>query len=350
MLKVLGYAAESAASPLKPFVFERRDARRDDVTIDILYCGVCHSDIHQARNEWGNSIYPMVPGHEIIGRVSAVGRDVRKFKVGDRVGVGCMVESCRECAPCKADLEQYCAKGLSPTYNGFHAHSDHLPTYGGYAKTIVVTEHFVVKIPDALDAKSAAPILCAGITVYSPLKHYGVKAGDKLGVIGMGGLGHMGVKYAKALGAEVTIFTRSPSKVAEARKQGADHVIVSTDPAQMQAAYESFDFMLDTVPTKHDYNPYLACLKVDGTHIVVGQLEPLDEPAIHSIHLVAKRRKLVGSMIGGMKETQKVLDFSAEHGIGCDVEMIRMEQINDAYERMIKGDVKYRFVIDMASL
>ncbi|PXF29558.1 hydroxyacid dehydrogenase [Pokkaliibacter plantistimulans] len=350
MLNVLGYAAESATSPLKPFTFERRDARPDDVTIDILYSGVCHSDIHQARNEWGNSVFPMVPGHEIIGRVSAVGSDVQKYQVGDMVGVGCMVESCRHCASCKADLEQYCANGMAPTYNGFHVHSDNLPTYGGYSKTIVVTEHFVVKIPDALDIKSAAPILCAGITTYSPLKHYGVKAGDKVGIIGMGGLGHMGVKYARALGAEVTIFTRSASKVAEAKKQGADHVIVSTDPAQMETAYERFDFMLDTVPTKHDYNPYLACLKVDGTHIIVGQVEPLDEPAIHSFHLIGKRRKLVGSMIGGMKETQEVLDFSAEHGITCDVEMIRMDQINEAYERMIKGDVKYRFVIDMASL
>ncbi|MFP8966505.1 NAD(P)-dependent alcohol dehydrogenase [Pokkaliibacter sp. CJK22405] len=349
MLNVLGYAAESATSPLKPFTFERRDPRADDVTIEILYSGVCHSDIHQARDEWGGSMYPMVPGHEIIGRVAAVGSEVKKYKVGDMVGVGCMVESCQQCSACKDDLEQYCLEGMVPTYNGTHKFSDNLPTFGGYSKQIVVTQNFVVKIPDALDIKSAAPILCAGITTYSPLKHYGVGKGHKIGVIGMGGLGHMGVKYAKALGAEVTIFTRSESKVAEAKKQGADHVIISTDEAQMAAATESFDFMLDTVPVQHDLNPYLNALKYDGTHIMVGLIEPMDNPPVHGANLIMKRRRLVGSLIGGIAETQEVLDFSAKHGITCDVEMIKMEDINGAYDRMIKGDVKYRFVIDMAA-
>ncbi|ROU00433.1 NAD(P)-dependent alcohol dehydrogenase [Marinobacter sp. R17] len=348
MSNAKGYAAHSNTSGLAPFSFDRREPRPDDVSIEIDYCGVCHTDIHFVQNDWGVTNYPVVPGHEIIGRVTAVGSDVTGFKVGDVVGVGCMVDSCRSCSACEAGLEQYCLEGMTSTYNGEDRH-DHSITYGGYSDKVVVSERFVVKVPEKLDPSSAAPILCAGITTYSPLRHYGVKAGHKVGVIGMGGLGHMGVKFAKALGAEVTIFTRSESKVAEAKKQGADHVVISTDEAQMAAAAEHYDFMLDTVPVQHDLNPYLNCLKFDGIHIIVGLLEPVD-PALEAGNLVFKRRVLAGSLIGGMPETQEVLDFCAEHDITCDVEMLDIQNINGAYERMKKGDVKYRFVIDMQSL
>ena len=348
MPKAHGYAAQSAESPLAPFSFERRDPRPDDVAIEILYCGVCHTDIHFAQNDWGATVFPVVPGHEIIGRVTATGSDVTGFKAGDLVGVGCMVDSCRHCQPCEDGLEQYCLEGMTATYNGQDRH-DGSVTYGGYSDSVVVSEHFVVRVPEGLDPAAAAPLLCAGITTYSPLRHYGVKPGDKVGVIGMGGLGHMGVKFAKALGAEVTIFTRSESKIGEARKQGADHVVISTDADQMKAAAETFDFLLDTVPVPHDLNPYLATLKYDGTHILVGLLDPL-EPALMAANLVTKRRVLAGSLIGGMPETQEVLDFCAEHGISCDIEMLDIHNINEAYERMKKGDVKYRFVIDMATL
>jgi len=345
-----GYAAHNATTPLAPWNFERRAPRPDDVAIDILYCGVCHSDLHFSHNDWGNGVYPVVPGHEIVGRVTAVGSEVTKYREGDLVGVGCMVDSCRHCQACEDGLEQYCLEGFTMTYGSpdEHGHGGGL-TQGGYSDSIVVSERFVVRMPDGIDLKSAAPILCAGITTYSPLKHYGVKAGHKVGVIGMGGLGHMGVKLAKALGAEVTIFTRSEAKVAEAKKQGADHVVISTDAQQMEAVTGQFDFMLDTVPVQHDINPYLNALKYDGTHILVGLLEPL-EPAVEGFNLVFKRRVLAGSLIGGMPETQEVLDFCAEHGITCDVEMIDIQNINEAWERMQKGDVKYRFVIDMASL
>ncbi|MBC2657086.1 NAD(P)-dependent alcohol dehydrogenase [Pseudomonas sp. MSSRFD41] len=348
MYTAIGYAAQSATTPLAPMSFQRRSPRPDDVAIEILYCGVCHSDIHQARNEWGIAVYPLMPGHEIIGRVTAVGSSVSRHKVGDLVGVGCMVDSCRQCEACAANLEQYCLQGPTLTY----ASPDRIDgsnTMGGYSDSIVVSEHFVVRIPESLDPASAAPILCAGITTYSPLKHYGVKAGDKVGILGMGGLGHMGIKFAKALGAEVTLFTRSASKAEEARQQGADHVIVSTDPAQMQAAAGQFDFLLDTIPVAHDLNPYLDTLRFDGVHILVGLIEPVD-PALHAGKLVMGRRVLAGSLIGGIAETQEVLDFCAEHGIRCDIEMLDIRQINQAYERMIKGDVKYRFVIDMATL
>lgn len=348
MSKASGYAAQSAESALAPFSFERRDLRDDDVSIDIDYCGVCHTDIHFANNDWGNSRFPVVPGHEIIGHVTAVGDKVSRFKVGDVVGVGCMVDSCRSCSACDAGLEQYCFEGMTGTYNGLDRH-DGSVTYGGYSDHVVVSERFVVNIPASLDLASAAPILCAGITTYSPLRHYGVKAGDKVGVIGMGGLGHMGVKFAKALGAEVTIFTRSESKVAEAKSQGADHVVISTDPEQMAAVAGQFNFMLDTIPVQHDVNPYLEALRFDGSHILVGLLEPL-EPTVNARNLVYKRRVLAGSLIGGMPETQEVLDFCAEHNITCDVEMLDIRNINDAYERMKKGDVKYRFVIDMKTL
>jgi uncharacterized zinc-type alcohol dehydrogenase-like protein len=348
MYTAIGYAAQSPTAPLAPMTFERRSPRADDVAIDILYCGVCHSDIHQARNEWGIAVYPLMPGHEIVGRVSAVGTSVSQYQVGDLVGVGCMVDSCRHCEACAADLEQYCIEGPTMTY-ATPDRVDGSNTMGGYSSSIVVSEHFVVRIPAALDPASAAPILCAGITTYSPLKHYGVKPGHKVGILGMGGLGHMGIKFAKALGAEVTLFTRSQAKAEEARRQGADHVIVSTDVSQMRDAAGRFDFLLDTIPVQHDLNPYLETLKFDGVHILVGLIEPVD-PALHAANLVMKRRVLAGSLIGGIAETQEVLDFCAEHGITCDIEMLDIRNINQAYTRMIAGDVKYRFVIDMATL
>ncbi len=348
MTQTKAFAAQSPTSGLAPHSIERRAPRPDDVSIEIDYCGVCHTDIHFAHNDWGVTEYPVVPGHEIVGRVTSVGPQVKAFKEGDVVGVGCMVDSCRTCSACDAGLEQYCSNGMTGTYNGEDRH-DHSITYGGYSERIVVSERFVVRVPEKLDIKAAAPLLCAGITTYSPLRHYGVKAGHKVGVIGMGGLGHMGVKFAKALGAEVTLFTRSESKVGEAKKQGADHVVVSTDEDQMAAVAETLDFMLDTVPVQHDLNPYLNCLTYDGTHIIVGLLEPV-EPPLEAGALVFKRRVLAGSLIGGMPETQEVLDFCAEHDISCDVEMLDIHNINDAYERMKKGDVKYRFVIDMKTL
>ncbi|WP_057427877.1 NAD(P)-dependent alcohol dehydrogenase [Pseudomonas syringae] len=348
MYTAIGYAAESATSPLAPVKFERRSPRVDDVVIEILFSGVCHSDIHQARNEWGIAVYPLMPGHEIVGRVTGVGSGVEKYKIGDVVGVGCMVDSCRHCAACKSDLEQYCSEGPTMTY-ATPDRVDGSNTMGGYSSSIVVSEHFVVRIPEKLDLAAAAPILCAGITTYSPLKHYGVKAGDKVGVLGMGGLGHMGIKFAKAMGAEVTVFTRSASKAEEARRQGADHVIVSSDAEQMKAVAGHFDFLLDTIPVQHDLNPYLETLRFDGVHILVGLIEPIDPP-VHAANLVMKRRVLAGSLIGGIAETQEVLDFCAEHDISCDIEMLDIKNINEAFSRVIAGDVKYRFVIDMATL
>lgn len=344
----IGYAAQSAKAPLAPMQFNRRALRPDDVALDVLYCGVCHSDIHQARNDWGFATYPLMPGHEIIGKVTAIGDKVTKHKVGDLVGVGCMVDSCRTCSACQEDLEQYCLEGMTQTY----ASPDRIDgtlTMGGYSDKMVVSEHFVLSIPDNLDPASAAPLLCAGITTYSPLRHYGVEPGDKVGILGMGGLGHMGIKFAKALGAEVTLFTRSASKAEEARRQGADHVIVSTDAEQMKAAAGTFNFLLDTIPVQHDLNPYLETLAFDGVHILVGLIEPV-EPALDAFNLVFKRRVLAGSLIGGIAETQEMLDFSAEHGITCDIEMLDIKNINEAFERVVKGDVKYRFVIDMKTL
>lgn len=342
------YAAHSADSQLVPWDFERRDPRPDDVAIEILYCGVCHSDLHFAKNDWGFTEFPIVPGHEIVGRVTSVGNDVTRFTEGDLVGVGCMVDSCRHCEACEDGLEQYCLNGFTMTYGSPDPHDGSL-TQGGYSNFVVVSDRFVVNMPDGIDLKSAAPLLCAGITTYSPLKHYGVKAGHKLGVIGMGGLGHMGVKLAKAFGAEVTLFTRSESKVEEAKSNGADHVVVSTDEAQMEAVAETFDFMLDTVPVQHDINPYLAALRYDGTHILVGLMDPI-EPAVTGMNLIFKRRVVAGSLIGGMPETQEVLEFCANNDIVCDVEMIDAGYINEAFERMKAGDVRYRFVIDMASM
>jgi len=348
MANTKAYAAQSEESGVAPFDFDRRDPRTDDVSIEIDYCGVCHTDIHFAQNDWGATIYPVVPGHEIVGRVTSVGSDVSTYQVGDVVGVGCMVDSCRTCSACESGLEQYCKEGMTGTYNGEDRYDQSI-TFGGYSDNVVVSERFVVRIPEKLDPAAAAPLLCAGITTYSPLLHYGVKKGDKVGVVGMGGLGHMGVKIAKALGAEVTIFTRSQSKVTEAKKQGADHVVISTDEQQMKDAAGTFDFLLDTVPVQHDLNPYLNCLSYDGTHILVGLLEPV-EPALEAGNLVLKRRVLCGSLIGGMPETQEMLDFCAEHDISCDIEMLDIKNINEAYERIKKGDVKYRFVIDMATL
>ena len=345
---IRAYAARSETSGVAPFELERRALRSDDVAIEIFYCGVCHTDIHFAENHWGRTVYPVVPGHEIVGRVTAVGDQVTRFKPGQAVGVGCMVDSCAHCAACEAGLEQFCAEGFVPTYNGRDRHDGSM-TFGGYSESIVVSERFVVQVPEGLELAAAAPLLCAGITTYSPLKHFGVKPGHKVGVAGMGGLGHMGVKFAKALGAEVTLFTRSESKRAEARSQGADHVVISTDPQQMSAVAGTLDFVLDTIPVPHDLNPYLETLTFDGVHILVGLIEPVD-PALHAGSLIRRRRVLAGSLIGGMPETQEVLDFCAEHGVRCDIEMLDMSDINAAYERMKRGDVKYRFVIDMATL
>jgi len=342
------YAAHSETSGLSPFDIDRREPRADDVVIDIAYCGICHTDLHFVENDWGVTLYPVVPGHEIVGHVVAVGAGVTGFSVGDRVGVGCLVDSCRECSPCREGLEQYCTGGKVPTYNGEDRHDGSI-TFGGYSERIVVSERFVLRVPDKLDLAAAAPLLCAGITTYSPLRHFGVGEGHRIGVIGMGGLGHMGIKLARAMGAEVTLFTRSADKAAEGRHQGAHHVIVSTDQAQMEAAAGTFDFLLDTVPVAHDLNPYIATLKYDGIHILVGMLEPVDPP-LNAGALISRRRSLAGSLIGGLPETQECLDFCAEHDISCDIELLDIARVNQAYERLKRGDVRYRFVIDMATL
>ncbi|MET3650844.1 NAD(P)-dependent alcohol dehydrogenase [Dyella japonica] len=347
-MSIRGYAAQSPTTPLAAHQFERRDPRANDVVIDILYCGVCHSDIHQARDEWGGSLYPMVPGHEIVGRVSSVGPEVTKFKVGDTVGVGCMVDSCQHCSSCNAGLEPYCVEGATWTYNGVDRH-DKMPTFGGYSERIVVSDKFVVSISDKLDLKAAAPLLCAGITTWSPLRHWNIGKGSKIAVIGLGGLGHMGLKFAKAMGADVTLFTRSPGKEAEARRLGADHVVLSTDEKQMAAVSRQFEFILDTVPNPHDLNPYLTTLAVNGVICLVGQLQPLDPP-VNAAQVLLGRRSISGSAIGGIAETQEMLDFCAEHNIVSDIEVIDIKNINAAYERVITSDVRYRFVIDMASL
>jgi len=347
-MNVLGYAAHSAKEALHPFHFDRRDPRPDDVVIEILYCGVCHSDLHTARNDWGWTSYPIVPGHEIIGRVLEVGHGVTRFKAGDTVGVGCMVDSCQHCKPCKDGEEQYCEEGSTFTYGGLDRH-DHTPTQGGYSEKIVVAEKFVLRVPGAIDLKGAAPLLCAGITMWSPLRHWKVGEGSRVAVIGLGGLGHMGLKLAKALGAEVTLFTRSRGKEQDAHRLGADQIVLSTDPAQMETVRGRFDLIIDTVPYVHDLNPYLPTLATDGTLVLVGYLGGL-EPFLNSTPMVLGRKSVAGSLIGGIAETQEMLDFCGEHGITSDVEVIRMQGINEAYERMLKSDVKYRFVIDMASL
>ncbi|WP_295579476.1 NAD(P)-dependent alcohol dehydrogenase [uncultured Lamprocystis sp.] len=347
-MNVFGYAAQSATDDLTPYHFERRDPRPDDVVIEILYCGVCHSDLHMARNDWGWSFYPLVPGHEIIGRVVSVGADVTRFQPGDAVGVGCMVDSCRHCTPCEQGLEQYCEQGHTLTYSSYDRH-DQRPTYGGYSERIVASERFVLKVPAGLDLAGAAPLLCAGITLWSPLRHWQVGPGSRVAIIGLGGLGHMGLKLAKALGAEVTLFTRSPGKESDARRLGAEHIVLSTEAAQMEAAKGRFDLIVDTVPYAHDVNPYLSTLTLDGTLVLVGLVGDL-EPALSTVPLILGRKSVAGSVIGGIPETQELLDFCGEHGITSDIEVIKMQEINTAYERMLRSDVKYRFVIDLASL
>jgi uncharacterized zinc-type alcohol dehydrogenase-like protein len=347
MKSTKSYAAQAATSPLAPFSIDRREPKATDVAIDILYCGVCHSDLHQARNEWSNTIYPCVPGHEIVGKVTSVGNDVTKFKVGDLAAVGCMVESCRECDSCKAGLEQYCEAFPTFTYNGPDKHTGGI-TYGGYSEAIVVDEAFTLKVPANLDLAAVAPLLCAGITTYSPLRHWNVKAGQKVGVVGLGGLGHMGVKFARAFGAHVVLFTTSPGKTEDALRLGAHEVVISKNEDEMKKHYRSFDFILDAVSADHDINAYINLLKLDGNLTLVGAPEkPLP---VAAFNLLLPRRSFSGSAIGGIAETQEMLDFCGEHNIVSEIEMINIDQVNDAYERLLKSDVKYRFVIDMASL
>ncbi len=345
-----GYANHSATDKLAPFTFERRDPREQDVVIEIKFCGVCHSDIHSARNEWGWTTYPFVPGHEIIGHVKAVGNKVSKFKVGDLVGVGCLVDSCRHCESCEDGLEQYCENGFTGTYGNEDkiGGTKHPKTFGGYSDIITVDERFVLSVPKNLDPAAAAPLLCAGITMYSPLNHWKVGVGQKVGIIGLGGLGHMGVKFAHAMGARVVIITTSPEKAADAKKLGADEVLISKDSKAMEDAQNSFDFLLNTIPVGHDVDPYMLLLKRDAVMVVVGSVEPLKK--VDGINFIFKRRSMAGSLIGGIPETQQMLDFCGKHNITCDIEKIAIQEINTAYDRTVKGDVKYRFVIDMASL
>ena len=347
MIPARGYAAQDATTPLGPFNFERREVGEKDVLIDILYCGVCHSDLHQVRNEWGNSIFPMVPGHEIVGRISKVGSGVTKFKEGDLAGIGCFVDSCRTCPSCQEGLEQYCEVHNVGTYNSTELDGK-TPTYGGYSSQIVVDEKYTLKVSENLDLSRVAPLLCAGITTYSPLREWKVGPGHKLGVIGLGGLGHMAVKLGASMGAEVTVLSTSPGKEADARELGAHKFAVTRDAAQLDEYSNYFDFIIDTVSAPHDLNLYLTLLKRDGTMILVGA--PPEPTPLASFSLIPKRKRIVGSMIGGITETQEMLDYCAEHNILSDVEVIPMGEINQAYERMLRSDVKYRFVIDMASL
>ncbi|MBN3858267.1 MULTISPECIES: NAD(P)-dependent alcohol dehydrogenase [unclassified Paraburkholderia] len=348
MYPTYGYAARDAASPLAPFEFQRRDLRELDVRIDVQFCGVCHSDLHQARNEWRNTLFPVVPGHEIVGRVAEVGKGVTRYKVGDLVGVGCLVDSCRTCSSCEEGLEQYCENGFVGTYNGNDRVSGDV-TFGGYSTQLVVDEAFVLRVPDNLDAAAAAPLLCAGITTYSPLRTWGAGPGKKVGIVGLGGLGHMGVKIAHAMGAHVVLFTTSPSKIEDGLRLGADEVVISKDPEQMAKHANSFDLIVNTVAAQHDLNPFIELLKRDGTLTLVGAPEH-DHPSPQVFNLIMKRRRLAGSLIGGIAETQEMLDFCGKHGLTSDIEMIKMQDINDAYERMLKSDVKYRFVIDIDSM
>jgi len=344
------YSARSKTSVLAPDSIQRREPRPQDIQIEILYCGVCHSDLHQVRNEWVDfmpTVYPCVPGHEIVGRVVKVGSAVKKFKEGDIAAVGCMVDSCGVCPSCREGVEQFCDGPATFTYNGEDKQIGGV-TYGGYSESIVVTEAFALKVPKQLDLAATAPLLCAGITTYSPLRHWNVKKGQKVGIVGLGGLGHMGLKFAHAFGANVVLFTTSPNKTADALRLGADEVVLSKNEAEMQKHLASFDFILDTVSGEHDLNPYIDLLKRDGTLTLVGA-PPTPSP-IKTIGLLFKRRQLAGSIIGGIRETQEMLDFCAEHGITADIELIKMQQIEEAYKRLLKNDVKYRFVVDMASL
>ena len=341
------WAATAPESGLAPLSIDRRALRAEDVAIDIAFCGVCHSDLHAARNDWGRTTYPFVPGHEIVGTVSAVGAGVTKFAIGDRVAIGTIVDSCRHCDACEDHEEQYCREGMTGTYNG-KDRVDGTTTYGGYSKSIVVAEPYVLRVPDGLDMARTAPLLCAGITTYSPLKNWNVGPGSRVGVIGLGGLGHMGVKFAKAMGAEVTIITTSPEKGADAQKLGADNVLVSTDKAAMKAATRSFDFLLDTIPVAHELTPYLQILDRQGTLCIVGAIDLL--PTFHSGLLLGSQRAVGGSAVGGIAQTQEMLDLCAAQGIYPECEMIRMDEIEHAFGRMEKADVKYRFVIDLATM
>ncbi|XAH26028.1 NAD(P)-dependent alcohol dehydrogenase [Xylophilus sp. GW821-FHT01B05] len=346
-MKTTGYAAQNSTSPLAPFEFERRALRPNDVAMEVLYCGVCHSDLHTARNDWGWTTYPVVPGHEIIGRVIEVGDKVTKHKIGDAVAVGCMVDSCQHCDQCHKGEEQLCRNGMTQTYNDRDRLTQDI-TYGGYSKHLVVREEFVLSMPAGLDLSKAAPLLCAGITTYSPLRTWNVGPGSRVGIIGLGGLGHMAVKLAVGLGADVTVLSRSPSKEADALTLGADRLLISSDEAAMAKAQSRFDLIIDTVPVKHDLNPYMPLLDVDGTLVLVGQIGPLAEQS--TVPMILGRRRVAGSPIGGIHETQEMLEFCAKKNILPDCEMIRMDQISEAYERMERSDVRYRFVIDMASL
>ena len=346
-MKTVGYAALTAESPMAPFVFNRRALRRNDVAMEILYCGVCHSDLHTARIDWGWTVYPAVPGHEIVGRVTSVGADVSRYKVGDSVAVGCMVDSCMACDQCRKGEEQLCREGNTNTYNG----QDRVTrenTFGGYSKHLVVREEFVLRVPQNLDLAKVAPLLCAGITTYSPLRSWNVVPGSRVGVIGLGGLGHMAVKLAHGMGAKVTVLSRSADKKDDALALGADHFLLSTDSDAMTKAQSSFDLIIDTIPVKHSVDPYVSLLDVDSTLVLVGQVGPMAEH--NSVPMLLGRRRIAGSPIGGIKETQEMLDFCAEKNILPDCEMIRMDEINHAFDRMEKADVRYRFVIDMASL
>src|SRR5215204_3268928 len=351
MKNVKAFAAASATSPLAEITIPRRDPKETDVQIDILFTGICHSDLHYARDEWHDvmpAIYPAVPGHEIVGRVTAVGTSVTKYKTGDLVGVGCMVDSDRTCPNCKEGLEQFCPN-MVLTYGGPDADGTAPVTYGGYSESVVVDEKYVLRIPENLDPAGAAPLLCAGITTYSPMRHWGVEPGQKVGIVGLGGLGHMGVKFARAFGAEVVLFTTSPGKTEDAKRLGAHEVVISRNPAAMEAHANSFDFILNTVAASHNLDPFITMLKRDGTLCLVGAPEhPHPSPGV--LGLIFRRRQLAGSLIGGLEETQEMLDFCGERGITSDIELIPIQGINQAYERMLKSDVKYRFVIDMASL
>jgi uncharacterized zinc-type alcohol dehydrogenase-like protein len=341
------FAASSATSPLAAATIERREPTPTDIEIEILYCGVCHSDLHQARSEWPGTLYPCVPGHEIVGRVSRVGSKVTRFRVGDHAAVGCMVDSCRGCPSCKRGLEQYCHQFPTFTYNGADKHSGG-HTFGGYSERIVVDEAFTLKVPAGMNLAAAAPLLCAGITTYSPMRHWEVAKGQRVGVVGLGGLGHMALKFGRAFGAHVTLFTTSARKREDALRLGADEVILSSDAAAMQRTAMSFDFIIDTVSGDHDINAYLQQLRLDGTLVLVGA--PSQPLPVGAFNLLLPRRNFAGSAIGGIAETQEMLDFCAAHGIASDIELIRIQQINEAWERLLKGDVKYRFVIDMASI
>ena len=347
MTLVKAYAAQKADQPLSPYQLDRREPGASDVEIEILFCGVCHSDIHTARNEWGGTIYPVVPGHEIVGKVTRVGSDVTKHKIGDTVGVGCFVDSCGHCNNCKEDLEQYCENGHTQTYNS-KSQDQKTVTSGGYSTHIVVTEGFVLKVSDKLNLAAVAPLLCAGITTFSPLRHWNCKKGDKVAVVGLGGLGHMAVKLAASMGAEVTMLSRSPEKAKDADELGAHHFELTTNPENMTKMAGSFNLIIDTVSATHDYNAYLALLKTDGVMVLLGV--PPEAMPVHAGSLIMGRKSLVGSLVGGIKETQEMLDYCAAHNIVSDIEMINIDQINEAYERTLKGDVHYRFVIDMKSL